>query len=218
MKINVIEKNFPVSKAVRELFNKAGIGIYSDEKKCPADSDWIISDYDFTEEYAEFLCAKAIGLPGVIVNTERLQIREIGLNDLSAYKALLSECSDFLDEDFSEMSENDFKKRHEEYIKYHYNFFGFGLWGLWFKNEPDKLIGLAGVSGNDHTLSYCITREYRNKGFAYEACSHIIRYMAEEHSVNDITAVISEDNEPSIHLAKKLGIEIRIIKKASADT
>lgn len=218
MKINVIEKNKPVPKSVRELFNKAGIGIYYGESECPADSDWIITDYEFTEEYAEFLCAKAMGLPAVIGHTERLQIREIGMNDLAAYKALVSECSDYLDDDYSNMSETDFQKRHEEYIKYHYNFFGFGLWGLWLKNEPDKLIGLAGISGNDHTLSYCITKEYRNKGFAYEACKYIIRYMEEEHSVKDITAIISEDNTPSIHLAQKLGIEIRLIKKASADT
>lgn len=209
MNITIYENQIKIPDSVRASFISAGINIkpYEELNNSCIEGTAVIYD-DFSSEYIDYLIAKATDRPAIIGNTARLQIREIHISEIDQYQKLIEECGQELQN--TEMlgsSQSEFAARHKAYIEYHYNFYGFGLWGLYLQSNPAKMIGLAGVSGTDHTISYCITEKYRKMGFAYEACRFVLDYMKNEFGIEDITAVIKKENAASIALAKKLGIK-----------
>lgn len=213
MKITVFENDIKIPDNTRTklIGSKINIRPYSVYETGKYEGMAVIYD-SFSPEYIEYLCAKALDLPAVIGYSDRLQIREIHPSETGQYQKLIEECSSGLtDRSMLGLSEKEFHERHMAYIKYHYNFYGFGLWGLYLKGEPQSLIGLAGISGSDHTISYCISRNLREKGYAYEACCFVLSYLSEEYGINDISAIIRRENTASINLAEKLKIRVEII-------
>ena len=59
-------------------------------------------------------------------------------------------------------------------------------------------------NGN-YDLGYCFHSDYHGKGYAYEACTAMMQYMAREKDVKAFTAGTALKNAPSCRLLEKLG-------------
>lgn len=57
----------------------------------------------------------------------------------------------------------------------------------------------------DYDLGYCFHSDYQGKGYAFESCLEMIKYMEHNHKVKSFTAGTALINTPSCNLLKKLG-------------
>ena len=176
-----------------------------------------ISDYDhvieysedITEDYLETAYCHARGIPAAITSTERLLIREIGPEDLELYQKIIREYPGSVsDHTLLNLSFPEFKDRHLAYMKYSYSFLGYGIYGIFLKNEKENIsnmIGIAGLDGTDiPSLSYALFKNYQGMGYAFEACKAIIEYSLDFLAINRINICVKKDNISSIGLARKL--------------
>lgn len=104
----------------------------------------------------------------------------------------------------------------QSYYQQVYCFYGFGTWLITLKNG--KILGRAGIEVNENgefVLGYMLAPEYQHQGYALEACLGILKFAEDtlELDRREITAYIHSENEPSVRLAKKLGVRIEFIKE-----
>lgn len=92
---------------------------------------------------------------------------------------------------------------------------------MFLKDRPDFVIGNVSFSyltedfGHRCTLGYRVDRDYRNRGYAYEATSFLIREVSREYNLHRIEADILPENEASLALIKKLGFEYEGIARSA---
>lgn len=163
---------------------------------------------DADRQFLEKVVRRTNGLPLLIAETERLQIREFQLSDVGQVPAepedrdddRIFACRDML----------------EAYIGSQYGFFEYGIWALTEK-ESGRLIGKAGIAGSVQPesqtksgleLGYHIFRPYRNQGYAYEACLAIVRYVEQEFTPRYLYIKTASANKESVRLARKLGFKM----------
>ena len=167
----------------------------------------------------------------ITINTDRLTIRESSGRDFSRiYAMLLSETgTDFvMSEEMmagrgsgsaSENAGRDEDAALEKYLAYiHtvYPVFGFGLCTVEVR-KTGEIIGWCGLQpiGDEDSplgrieLGYLIDRNYRNRGYGYEACRAILDFAFRRLELDEVWAVIDEKNVPSLRLAEKLGFTKR---------
>ena len=159
-------------------------------------------------DFFEGVLKRFLGLPWDILETDRCIIRETTVEDVDGFYEL------YKDKEITEYMENLFEDREEEieytksYIKNVYEFYGFGMWTV-VEKESGKIIGRAGVSYREGyelpELGFMIGKAYWRRGFAYEVCTAIFKYMYENYDMEEIQIFIEQKNTPSISLAKKLG-------------
>jgi RimJ/RimL family protein N-acetyltransferase len=99
---------------------------------------------------------------------------------------------------------------------------GAGLWpltslGMWTiaGRQDDLAIGHGGIfdflRDSDPPLTgkaemgWILAPEAQGKGYAREACDAMLDWFEEQHGRQDIWALISPGNDPSMKLARKLG-------------
>lgn len=171
--------------------------------------DYVITySSDITLEYLEIMYCHSHDLSAVIGTSSRLVIREISPEDLDSYKELIDTFPDAVsDSTLTGLSMDEFRERHLAYIKYSYHFLGYGIYGIFLKDD-NKMIGIAGADGTDApTLSYALFKEYQGKGYAFEACRIIIDYLQKYTGIPYIGIDVKKDNSASEKLAKKLECE-----------
>ena len=176
-----------------------------------------------TEPFMRMVFCHAHNIPYEVVRTKRLLLRESTKEDSKIIQPMLRTCTDqvfSVDLTAEEISDGE---RFDAYIQTAYSFFGYGMWTV-VCLEDDAVIGWCGLSpvihdpGEANTsdshgkpltwgieLGYLIGEEYRGNEYAYEACSAVCRYAAEELGITEIGLRISEGNKASLHLAEKLG-------------
>lgn len=184
-----------------------------------------------TDELAELILRRYLGLPWLIDETKRLIIRE------------------FVKEDGKNIPEEEYGKEEEifrdpdqleNYIKNQYGFYEYGTWAVLKKSgntksrTEAKLVGMAGVSNPNIPmaafqalpalsddlcwleLGYHIFKPYRKNGYAKEAAEAILSYSHEVLSAR-LCAWIEEKNKASCALAESLGMEvIKVISDQTA--
>ena len=143
-----------------------------------------------------------------IIETDRLQLRELTLDDTDKLALVLSDPQSmkFYPHPFSwEEVENWIKWNIENYKKY-----GFGLWAV-IEKGSGELIGDCGITmqqvENDlfPEIGYHLRKEFRGKGYATEAalaCSE----FAKSRGVKQIISYMKSDNLPSRHVAERNGM------------
>lgn len=181
-----------------------------------------ISDI-LTEDYCRLVIARCQNKPLIITRTDRITVRELSKEDaLSVYDMYNSGEVPFLEAFFKSLDEA--REYLGKYIEEVYGFYGFGIWGI-FETSDDKFIGLAGFSPRDSMdidlgneseylisleMGYALSKDYRKKGYAYEACNALLGYAKDNIEYSEIFVNINRDNKDAILLAKKLGLKIRI--------
>ena len=58
-------------------------------------------------------------------------------------------------------------------------------------------------------MGFCFHSDYHGKGFAFEACSALMEYIAKERNVTVFTAGTALKNTPSCKLLGKLGFVLK---------
>ena len=147
-------------------------------------------------------------LPWLILETERLVVRELALEDMDALFELYSYegMTDYMEGLYPYEEECAYQKA---YIANMYDFFGYGMW-LVFEKESGKLVGRAGVEHREALdgeleLGYAIGTPWQGKGFATEVCEGILKYVQEELYFEEIVSLVEPLNKASVHLLEKLG-------------
>lgn len=162
---------------------------------------------DITSSYVERIYQRFHKLPWNILETERLLVREIMVEDVPRLYEL------YKDADITQYMENLFADPAEEveytrhYIENVYYFYGYGMWVV-VEKESGQIIGRAGVESKEGfdglELGFMIGKSYQRKGYGFEVCRAILDYVQEELEVYTVCALVKEENMASIALCRKL--------------
>lgn len=146
----------------------------------------------------------------IIIETERLLLREITLNDKEVMLKLHGDpqvqkyTGDPLIDSIEQM-EKVIKTRIKNYEKY-----GYGRWATFLKNEL-QFIGWAGLAYlpefNETDLGYRFLPKYWGKGFATEASRAILTYGFEQLLLSRIIGISMKENKASINILEKVGMQ-----------
>ena len=149
------------------------------------------------------------GYPVTILETERLIIREFSIHDVEALYDIYQQegITDYIPP-LGTLSEE--KAKMASYIERHYNFYRFGLWGI-FDKKTDQLIGCSGIQCvdlGDKTeieLAYLTSLPCQQKGYALEYTTAILSYVKEHYDFDSLVALIHPENKASLQLIQTLG-------------
>ncbi len=145
----------------------------------------------------------------VILETERLTLRELKLSDKDNLYKILSdeETMKYYPSPFSE-------DKVENWIKWNienYNKYGHGLWAVILKDN-NQFIGDCGITMQEidgeilAEVGYHINKAYWNKGYASEASKAVIEYAFNNLNYNELYTYTDTKNIPSIKVAQKNGM------------
>lgn len=144
-----------------------------------------------------------------ILETERLILKEISLNDLDDMFQL------YTNEDVLRYTGEKITNSIEEMKKAilvrinNYQKYGYGRWATYLK-ENNQFIGWAGLAYlpefDEIDLGYRFFPKYWGKGFATEASKAILEYGFEELKLSRIIAIAMKGNKASIRVMEKIGM------------
>ena len=183
--------------ALWEAFNshRATVAILGKEDIDIAVSKYAVYDFfDIDEEYLEKVACRHLHIPVCIGKVDDIKIRELCLDDFDS----LSKFCEFPFKNIEGL---------REYIDFHYDFYGYGLYV--FENEKE-VMGLAGFYNEDNRcfLSYITDKKYRRRGYTFKVCKYLLKYIKKKNEVRDVYTRIDISNTASIKLADKLGVNI----------
>jgi RimJ/RimL family protein N-acetyltransferase len=145
----------------------------------------------------------------VIVETERLLVREIVTDDAEFIRELLNTES-FLKYigDRGVRTVDEARVFIEDRYRHSYRDNGYGLYAVELKSNG-KLIGMCGfvrrasLPGPD--IGFAFLPEYEGKGYGFESATEMMRFGRERLSFDTVYAITSKDNDISGKLLTKLG-------------
>jgi len=158
----------------------------------------------------------------IVLETERLILRGLNVGDAEFILALLNEPS-FLrfigDKKVRTIQDA------EQYILNgpvaSYERHGFGLCLVELK-ETQTPIGMCGLLKRDELpapdIGFAFLPDFWNKGFAFESAAVVLQDARERLNLERILAITNQDNEASIKLLQKLGLQIERLIKMSTDS
>lgn len=147
----------------------------------------------------------------VIVETERLYLREMDEGDLDALKAIMQDEKTmyayngiYSDEDVAAW----LGRQKMRYAKY-----GFGLWAVILK-ETGEMIGQCGITMQEWNgrevmeVGYLFNRNFWHHGYAAEAARACRDYAFEKLGADEVYSIIRDTNIPSQNVAKRNGMQV----------
>ena len=176
-------------------FHRATVAVLGNEDIDIAVSKYAVYDFfDIDEEYLEKVACRHLHIPVCIGKVDDIKIRELCLDDFDS----LSKFCEFPFKNIEGL---------REYIDFHYDFYGYGLYV--FENEKE-VMGLAGFYNEDNRcfLSYITDKKYRRRGYTFKVCKYLLKYIKKKIEVRDVYTRIDISNTASIKLADKLGVNI----------
>lgn len=163
---------------------------------------------DIDDEFKEMVYRRTYNIPWDILETDRLRLREITVDDVPRLYEL------YKDEEITKYMEPLFADYDEEviytqsYIRNIYHFYGYGMWIVELK-DSDTVIGRAGFEFKEDfdglELGFMIGKDYQRQGYAYEICKAALEYGKKELEISDYRVLVDEENIASIRLSEKLG-------------
>ena len=149
----------------------------------------------------------------MILETERLILREMTQDDFPALKALLQNPKVMYayEHSFTHQDVQDWLNR--QITRYEQD--GFGLWGILLKPN-DIWIGQAGLTLQKYKdtkvleIGYLLQASFWGQGYATEAAEACKRYAFEQLGANTVYAIIKTDNIASRHVAERIGMKMCI--------
>lgn len=153
----------------------------------------------------------------MLLETERLTLREASLDDATFILRLLNEPS-FLRfiGDRGVRTVDDAVRYIAERLIESYVVNGFGLWLVERKEAPGP-IGLCGLVKRsalpDADIGFAFLTEFWSAGYAFESARAVRDYALGTLGLPRLLAIVNDDNAPSIRLLEKLGLEfVRMIE------
>jgi RimJ/RimL family protein N-acetyltransferase len=147
----------------------------------------------------------------MILETDRLQLRMLTLDDAEFVLRLLNEPS-FI-QNIGDRQVRTVDQARNYILKgpiASYERFGFGLWLVENKSAAVP-IGICGLLKRDVLedvdIGYALLPEFCSQGYALESASAVMSYAGTVLGLNRVVAVTNPDNQPSIRLLEKMGFE-----------
>ena len=143
-----------------------------------------------------------------VLKTDRLTLRRITVEDVDRLYEIYAApgITDYIEPLYEDRDEE--IAYTEDYIKYQYGFYGYGLW-IVVENDTGRIVGRAGLTNRagylEAELAYVIEKEKQGRGYAQEALGAIIEYAREELYLDSLNCFIMPGNDISLHICKKLG-------------
>lgn len=151
-----------------------------------------------------------------IIETERLILRKFTLHDAAFVLELLNTPTwlQFIGdrnvlsiEDAENYLKNGTLKSYQEH--------GFGFYAVIEKAEmsdrSSKIIGMCGLIKRDSLpdidIGFAFLPNFVSKGFGYEAASATLNYAKNTLKIDRIIAIVNPENEKSIGLIRKIGMQ-----------
>ena len=158
----------------------------------------------------------------ITLETERLFLRGLNVGDAQFILALLNEPS------FLRYIGDKKVRTTEDAANYilsgpvaSYERNGFVLCVVELK-ETRTPIGICGLLKReelpDPDIGFAFLPDFWNKGFAFEAAAAVMKDARERLKLERILAITNQDNEASIKLLQKLGLQIERVIKMPADS
>jgi len=147
----------------------------------------------------------------IVLATERLRVSHFSPDDAEFIQELLNEPS-FLQNigDRGVRSAEDARRYIIDGPMASYTQHGFGLFRVALR-ESDEPIGMCGLLKRDTLpdvdIGYAYLPRYWSKGYAYEAAAAVMTYGKEMLGISRIIAITTPDNESSMRLLRKIGLE-----------
>src|SRR5882762_9329715 len=158
----------------------------------------------------------------MILETDRLQLRRLSLDDAEFILRLLNEPS-FIQNigDRGVRTIDDARGYIIQGPITSYEKFGFGLWMVETRS-PIAQIGICGLLKrdvlDDVDIGYALLPEFCSQGYALESASAVISYATEKLGLKRVLAVTNSDNQSSIRLLEKMGFKYERMVRLSADS
>jgi len=142
------------------------------------------------------------------LKTNRLEIRNIKEEDWENIRLIVNdfECSEYA------VYDGQFPREEEVFKKVIKRFVDSNLFFGVFLIGSEDMIGYVNFHNNDgiYDLGYSFKSEYKGKGYGFESCEVIIKYIKENFEAKGFSAGTALENIPSCKLLEKLGF---ILKK-----
>jgi RimJ/RimL family protein N-acetyltransferase len=157
-----------------------------------------------------------------ILETDRLRLRKLSLDDAAFILRLLNEPS-FIQNigDKGVRTIDDARSYILNGPMASYEKFGFGLWLVEIR-ESGTPAGMCGLlkrdSLNDVDIGYALVPEFWSKGYAIESASAVLSYANEALGLKRVVAITNPDNQSSIRLLEKMGFIFERMVRLSEDT
>ena len=155
----------------------------------------------------------------MIIETERLQLRRLSVDDAEFILRLLNEPS-FI-QNIGDRGVRTLDDARAYILKgpvASYEKFGFGLWMVETKPRATP-IGICGLLKRevleDVDIGYALLPEFWSQGYALESASAVMSYAREKLRATRVLAVVSTDNQSSIRLLEKLGFQFERMVRLS---
>lgn len=101
-----------------------------------------------------------------------------------------------------------------------YETHGFGFYAVVIK-VTDELIGMCGLKKRetleDADIGFAFMPDFMGKGYGFEAASATLKYAQTVLKLGKVIAIVALENELSIALIKKIGLQFEKIVQLSAD-
>ena len=147
----------------------------------------------------------------MIIETDRLQLRRLSVDDAEFILRLLNEPS-FIQNigDRGVRTVDDARGYIVKGPITSYERFGFGLWMIETKS-PLAPIGICGLLKreilDDVDIGYALLPEFCSHGYALESASAVVSYAREKLGLKRVVAVTNSNNQSSIRLLEKMGFK-----------
>lgn len=151
--------------------------------------------------------------PVIILETERLLLRKLTLDDLDALYALYRdpEIRQYFPE--GTLTYEQTREELEWIIEVYYGKHGFGLWATIYK-ETGEFIGRCGllpwnIEGRAEVeVAYLLDKRFWGRGLATEAARGIIQYAFNELRMTRLICLPEPENAGSVNVAQKAGMTL----------
>ncbi len=179
---------------------------YLDGVKYVLEGEGEFDTEEFDDDFFENVYRRLKKIPLDMLETERCVLRETWIPDLDSFYEIYSDTSvtKYM-EDLMERSEEE--KYTENYRDLIYEIYGHGIWTV-VKKDTGEIIGRAGLderAGFDTPeLGFVIGKPWQKQGYAYEVCSAILSWAA-ENDMSEIMSLTEKENSEAVKLLKKLG-------------
>ena len=158
----------------------------------------------------------------MILETERLQLRRLSVDDAEFILRLLNEPS-FI-QNIGDRGVRTLDDARAYILKgpvASYEKFGFGLWMVESKPRATP-IGICGLLKRevleDVDIGYALLPEFWSQGYALESASAVMSYAREKLRATRVLAVVNADNQSSIRLLEKLGFQFERMVRLSENS
>ena len=149
-------------------------------------------------------------MSGTVIETERLYLREMTMDDFDALYKVLSDPEVMQHYPYS-FDETKVREWIERNIK-RYEDYGFGLWAVCL-NETGEMIGDCGLTLQNiegemlPEIGYHIRRDQQRKGYAIEAAGAVRDWTFSNTGYPAIYSYCKYTNEPSYKTAEAIGMK-----------